>query len=109
MLGTITASANGWFVLHFILKRTNVSLKGWTYGFIVIFSIIVIFTWPLPMEGSFSKSTSEQKEFRFGYMLEKTNQVNIREWIKENKNIPFVAGAHPDWGVWKRLCILQIR
>ncbi len=35
-----------WFVLHLIFKRTNVSLKGWTYVFMVMFSIIVIFTWP---------------------------------------------------------------
>lgn len=35
-----------WLVLHFILKRYEISLKGWTYGFLGLFVIILIFTWP---------------------------------------------------------------
>lgn len=35
-----------WFVLHFIFKHVNVSLKKWIYGFIISFVMILVFTWP---------------------------------------------------------------
>jgi hypothetical protein len=35
-----------WVPLHFVFKRLEISLKGWAYGFIAAFALIVIMTWP---------------------------------------------------------------
>lgn len=62
---------------------------------LLIFVILASpFFWTnLPTEGAFSGNPSGPAAFRFGYMLDKTDQVNIREWTDKNKGIPFFAGA----------------
>lgn len=49
----------------------------------------------IPANGSRSSNASEQAVLRFGYILakEKTDPVNLQEWMNRNKTVPFIAGA----------------
>lgn len=71
--------------------------KKYKLSFMILLVFVMIatplFLTNLPAEGSLSKNIPEQTAFRFGYMLDKPDQVNMKEWLDINKSIPFIAGA----------------